>query len=46
MKEERKMHKIKCSKCGIDSEVPFEPIEDRDVFCQECYRKNKPSRGF
>ncbi len=46
MNEERKKYKIKCSNCGADSEVPFEPIEGRDVFCQDCYRKNKPSRRF
>jgi len=23
--------------------VPFEPLEGRDVFCQECYRARRPA---
>jgi len=37
----RKMWKIVCSKCGKDAEVPFEPREGSDVFCKECYKKEK-----
>ncbi|MCW3975004.1 MAG: DNA-directed RNA polymerase [Candidatus Bathyarchaeota archaeon] len=35
------MHKIKCSECGEDTEVPFKPIEGRPVYCRECYQKRK-----
>ena len=37
----REMHKIKCSKCGKDAEVPFKPSKDRPVFCRDCYFKEK-----
>jgi len=37
----REMHKIKCSECGKDAEVPFKPKEDRPVFCRECFMKKK-----
>ena len=37
----REMHKVKCSKCGKDAEVPFKPSGDRPVFCRECYMKSK-----
>jgi len=37
----RKMYKIKCSNCGKDAEVPFEPTEGRDVFCKECFQNKK-----
>ena len=37
----REMHKIKCSKCGKESEVPFKPQEGREVFCRDCYFKMK-----
>ncbi|HEX9909198.1 MAG TPA: CxxC-x17-CxxC domain-containing protein [Thermoplasmata archaeon] len=40
----REMHKIKCSDCGSESEVPFEPKEGRPVYCQTCYQKHKPAR--
>ena len=37
----REMHKIKCSECGKNAEVPFKPSGDRPVFCRECYLKSK-----
>ncbi|HLD37524.1 MAG TPA: CxxC-x17-CxxC domain-containing protein [Candidatus Nanoarchaeia archaeon] len=37
----REMHKIKCSACGKDAEVPFKPTGDRPVYCRECFFKNK-----
>ncbi len=41
MSEERKMYPIKCSDCGNDSEVPFEPAADRPVYCKECLQKHR-----
>ena len=38
---DREMHKIKCSKCGKDAEVPFKPSGDRPVYCRDCYLKSK-----
>jgi CxxC-x17-CxxC domain-containing protein len=44
---EREMHKIKCSECGKDAEVPFKPIEGRPVYCRECFMKHRrPRRSF
>jgi len=37
----RQMHKVTCSECGIECEVPFKPIEGRPVYCKDCYQKNK-----
>lgn len=37
----RTMHKIKCSQCGKDDEVPFKPIGDKPVYCKDCYFKSK-----
>ena len=39
--EDRPKHKIKCSDCGADATVPFEPKEGRPVYCGDCYRKHK-----
>ncbi len=41
MSEERKMYPIKCSDCGTDAEVPFEPATDRPVYCKECLPKHR-----
>lgn len=41
----REMHKVKCSACGKDAEVPFKPKEGLPVYCRECYIKNKENPG-
>lgn len=38
---ERKMHKVTCSDCGNEAEVPFEPKEGRPVYCRDCYQKHR-----
>ncbi|MDY6966311.1 MAG: CxxC-x17-CxxC domain-containing protein [Halobacteriota archaeon] len=42
----REMHKITCSDCGQEAEVPFKPDGTRPVYCQECYRKHRPPRRY
>lgn len=37
----REMHKATCSDCGVETEVPFKPIEGRPVYCRDCYQKHK-----
>jgi len=37
----REMHKIKCSECGKDAEVPFKPREGTPVYCRDCFFKKK-----
>jgi CxxC-x17-CxxC domain-containing protein len=36
-------HEIVCSNCGSRCEVPFKPEPGRPVYCQECWKKWKPS---
>ncbi len=38
------LHKVTCSKCKKETEVPFKPDGTRPVYCRECYQQNKPSR--
>lgn len=26
-----------CSKCGVQTQVPFKPMPGRDVLCKECF---------
>lgn len=33
----REMHKITCSQCGNEGEVPFLPRGDRPVYCRDCF---------
>lgn len=33
------MHKVVCSDCGDNCEVPFRPTGDKPVFCSDCFKK-------
>jgi CxxC-x17-CxxC domain-containing protein len=37
----RQMFPVICAECGKETEVPFEPSQDRPVYCSDCYRKIK-----
>lgn len=34
------MHHATCSDCGRDCEVPFKPTRGKDVFCNNCFKKD------
>ena len=40
----RQMYSVICAGCGIETTVPFEPREERPVYCRECYAKQRESR--
>jgi CxxC-x17-CxxC domain-containing protein len=40
----RQMFPVACAECGKDTEVPFEPVQGRPVYCSECYQKMRPNR--
>jgi CxxC-x17-CxxC domain-containing protein len=33
-----------CSNCGKNTEVPFKPDPEKEVFCKECYDKRKAEK--
>ena len=33
----REMFDAVCAECGKPTKVPFQPREDRPVYCSECY---------
>jgi len=37
----RPRYDITCMECGAAAQVPFKPIEGRQIFCQPCYRLRK-----
>jgi CxxC-x17-CxxC domain-containing protein len=43
-RSERQMFKAVCAKCGNDTMVPFQPTQDKPVYCSDCYNKIKLSR--
>ncbi len=40
----RQMYDAVCADCGNACQVPFEPRQDRPVYCSDCFSKHKPSR--
>ena len=38
-KPRRQMFPAVCAECNKDTEVPFQPREDRPVYCRDCYDK-------
>ena len=37
----REMYEATCAACGKVARVPFQPREDRPVYCSECFAKMK-----
>ena len=40
----RQMFPAVCAECGKETEVPFQPREERPVYCSDCFRKVRASR--
>jgi CxxC-x17-CxxC domain-containing protein len=39
----RQMYPAVCSGCGKDTEVPFQPRNDKPVYCRECFQDRRSS---
>lgn len=35
----RQMHTAVCAECGNTCQIPFEPRNDRPVYCSDCFRR-------
>ncbi len=40
-REERQMFTVVCAECGKETQVPFEPKDDRPVYCRDCFSKHR-----
>ena len=41
VKGQRVLYDAVCAKCGKEAKVPFQPTEDRPVYCSECFAKKQ-----
>lgn len=41
---EAKLYDVKCSNCGKDTKVIFEPVAGRPVYCKSCMKKMKDNK--
>jgi CxxC-x17-CxxC domain-containing protein len=39
--EDRRMYDATCAECGQRCQVPFQPKPGRDIFCSDCFGKDK-----
>lgn len=39
----RQMFAAVCSGCGKETEVPFQPRNDRPVYCRDCFQERRTS---
>ena len=37
----REMFKAVCAECGNECTVPFKPVQDKPVYCRDCFAKRK-----
>lgn len=37
----REMYTAVCAECGQEAKVPFQPRNDRPVYCSECFAKQR-----
>lgn len=37
----REYHTATCASCGGEARIPFEPKDDRPVYCSDCFAKMK-----
>ncbi|HEY3993957.1 MAG TPA: zinc-ribbon domain containing protein [Ktedonobacteraceae bacterium] len=43
-REARPMYAATCASCGKEAMVPFQPREDRPVYCSDCYQPRQSQR--
>jgi CxxC-x17-CxxC domain-containing protein len=43
-REPRQMYSAICASCGKEAQVPFQPREDRPVYCSDCYQPQGSGR--
>ena len=43
---ERQMYPATCSDCGKETMVPFQPRNDKPVYCSDCFQAHREPRSF
>lgn len=44
-REPRQMYTATCASCGNEAQVPFQPRDDRPVYCSDCYQSQNTGRS-
>src|SRR5579859_5921138 len=43
-REARQMYSATCASCGNEAQVPFQPRDDRPVYCSDCFQSQSSGR--
>jgi CxxC-x17-CxxC domain-containing protein len=43
-RDARQMYSAICANCGSETQVPFQPRDERPVYCSDCYQSQRPVR--
>lgn len=43
-RQQREMFDVTCASCGVETQVPFRPSNDRPVYCRDCFNKKRADR--
>jgi CxxC-x17-CxxC domain-containing protein len=48
VRSEREMFPVVCARCGKDTQVPFQPRNDKPVYCSDCFsaQRTHPSSSL
>jgi CxxC-x17-CxxC domain-containing protein len=38
---DRQMFSVVCASCGSQTEVPFQPVSGKPVYCRDCYSSRR-----
>lgn len=38
-RKSRRMYDAVCSKCGVQTQVPFKPVPGKEVYCRDCFKE-------
>jgi len=38
---DREMHSAVCAECGMETVVPFQPRNDKPIYCSDCFAKRR-----
>lgn len=41
MRQAREMHTVICAECGMETQVPFKPTNNRPVYCRDCFQNKR-----
>jgi CxxC-x17-CxxC domain-containing protein len=44
-RDSRQMYAATCASCGKPTQVPFQPRDDRPVYCRDCYQSQSGGRS-